>query len=259
MTALSTVSFHGDQLQVVSAQDTHWVVVRRVCEVLGIDADSQRRRLQDSDRSPWAVTVMTAATGPDGKNYSVFCIDLDSLPMWLANIDSSRVRADLKAKLVTYQKECARVLRGHFLGESHIDPVKALNDPATLRQLLLENVEKVLALEGEVANARPKVEVYDKLIDAGDTLGFREACKEIHAATGAKENEVKAFMIFRRWIQRLAGRLSPAHYGQEQGYVTVRDREVKTADGGTMFVPELRVTRKGVVRAIERINGGKAA
>lgn len=139
------------------------------------------------------------------------------------------------------------------------DLVAALSDPATALKIIGTYAERVLALEGEVANALPKVEVYDKLIDTGDTLGFREACKEIHAATGAKETEVKAFMIFRRWIQRLAGRLSPAHYGQEQGYVTVRDREVKTADGGTMFVPELRVTRRGVVRAIERINGGTAS
>ena len=137
--------------------------------------------------------------------------------------------------------------------------LRALSDPATLRQLLGDYAERVQLLEGEIAEARPKVEVYDRLVETGDTVGFREACKLIRAATGATEPEVRALMIFRRWIQRLGGRLAPASYGQEQGYVTVRDREVTTTDGGVKVVPELRITQRGVVRAIERINKGAAA
>jgi len=137
------------------------------------------------------------------------------------------------------------------------DVHKALNDPASLRQLLLENVEKVLALEAEVATSRPKVEVYDRIVDTGDTLGFREACKLIHAGTGANETEVRDFMLRVRWIQRLGGRLAPASYGQEKAYVTSRDRElpnVTNINGNPMVVPQLRITQRGVARAIERIN-----
>lgn len=261
--SLAVFDFHGDRLQVVSAQDTHWVVVRRVCESLGIDADSQRKRLQDRDRSPWAVTAMTTATGPDGKSYSVFCIDLDSLPMWLANIDSTRVRGEVKSKLVTYQKECARVLRDHLFGPRQIqntpETMRALGDPAFLRNLLGDYAERVLALQGEIAEARPKVEVYDRIVDSGDTVGFREACKLIRAGCGAKETEVRAFMVFARWIQRLGGRLAPASYGQDQGYVTSRDREIVAPDGSQMVVPELRITQRGVARAIVRLKKGDAA
>lgn len=143
-----------------------------------------------------------------------------------------------------------------------IDVHKALNDPASLRQLLLENVEKVIALEEEVATSRPKVEVYDRIIDTGDTVGFREACKLIHAGTAAKETEVREFMVRARWIQRLGGRLAPASYGQQNGYVTMREKElphVTNIDGRSMVVPELRITQRGVARAIERLRDERAA
>ena len=110
------------------------------------------------------------------------------------------------------------------------DTMKALNDPATLRGLLLENVEKVLALQGKVAEDRPKVEVYDRIVASGDTVGFRQAAKLIFDATGKKENAVKEAMTSWRWIQRLGGRLAPASYGQQN------------------------ITQRGVARAIERIN-----
>lgn len=134
------VPFQSDRLQAVRDGEAVWVVVRRVCEALGIDPDSQRKRLQDAERCPWAVTVMTTATGPDGKNYEVFAVHLDSLPMWLATIEASRVRPEAREKLIAYQKECARVLRDHFFGS----PAPHLDVAALLRESLAQLVPAVM-------------------------------------------------------------------------------------------------------------------
>lgn len=136
------------------------------------------------------------------------------------------------------------------------NPLSALSDPATLRRLLGDYAERVERLEGEVESSRPKVEVYDRIVASGDTVGFREACKLIFAGTLAKEPEVRTAMQRWGWIQRLGGRLAPAYYGQEKGYVTSRDREIPTSDGGVRVVPELRITQRGVARAIERLGSG---
>jgi len=141
-------------------------------------------------------------------------------------------------------------------GYGHVDPLAALSDPATLRRLLGDYAERVERLEDEVESSRPKVEVYDRIVASGDTVGFREACKLIYAGTLAKEPEVRAAMQRWGWIQRLGGRLAPASYGQTQGYVTSRDREIPTSDGGVRVVPELRITQLGVARAIARLNAG---
>jgi hypothetical protein len=65
------------------------VSVRRVCEALGIDPDSQRNKLKNCQ---WAVTAIITATARDGKNHETFCIDLESLPMWLAGIRTIQPR-----------------------------------------------------------------------------------------------------------------------------------------------------------------------
>lgn len=135
---------------------------------------------------------------------------------------------------------------------------EALSDPATLRNLLGNYAERVQLLEEEAQTIRPKAEVYDRIVDSGDTVGFREACKLIFAGTGAKEHEVRTFMVKARWIQRLGGRLAPASYGQGHDYVSSRDKEVMLKEGGTLVVPELRITQRGVAQAVKRLNGPKA-
>jgi hypothetical protein len=60
----------------------------------------------------------------DGNERELVMLDLDTLPMWLATIDSGRVREDVRPKLAKYQRECARVLRDHFFQRGR-DPLVA--------------------------------------------------------------------------------------------------------------------------------------
>lgn len=245
---LSTFDFGGQGVRVVLRSEEPWFVAVDVCRAL--ELANSRDAIGRLD--------------PDGVG-SADVIDSMGRPQVARVVNEAGLYELIFQSRVPKAVAFRRWVTSEVLptirktGSYGVDPVKALADPATLRQLLLENVEKVLALQGEVAAAKPKVEVYDRLVETGDTVGFREACKLIRASTGATEPEVRAFMIFRRWIQRLNGRLAPASYGETQGYVTVRDREVTMADGGTIVVPELRITQRGVIRAIERLNEGKAA
>lgn len=142
MSQIEVVRFHGDEIQAVHEGERVWVVEKRMCEVMGIDHDSQRKRLSDHERSPWAVTAMMTATGPDGRSYEMFCLDLDSLPMWLATIEVKRARAESRAKLIDYQRECARVLRDHFFGPR----VQAEKAQAVLLETLVGQQSQMLVL-----------------------------------------------------------------------------------------------------------------
>jgi hypothetical protein len=145
---VQNVSFDGDALQAVQHDDGRvYVVLKRACEALGIDDRSQREKLKEK---PWAVGVLITSTGPDGKNYEAFCLDLDSLPMWLATIDAGRVAEHAREKLIRYQRECARALRDHFFGQRQAPPSLTLPSPhdgarvaAELAQRLLLNVPGV--------------------------------------------------------------------------------------------------------------------
>lgn len=108
------VPFHGDTLLAVKdEQGQVWVALKRMCEALGIEHARQVSKLK---AKRWAVVHLMYTTGPDGKNYETFCLNLDSVPMWLATIDTNRVAPDVAPKLERYQEECAKALRDHFFG-----------------------------------------------------------------------------------------------------------------------------------------------
>jgi hypothetical protein len=114
MSSIVEVPFYADKIQATREGEQAWVVVKRVCENLGIAHEPQLTKLKAKD---WAVcmTMSIMQTGDDQKR-DVFCLDLESLPMWLATIDANRVAPEARFKLVTYQREAKAVLARHFFG-----------------------------------------------------------------------------------------------------------------------------------------------
>jgi hypothetical protein len=111
---LSMVRFDGDDLQVVGeSREDAWLVLRPACDALGLDEEAQRKRLL---RSPWACASIMEARDASGREQRMFCVHLDTVPMWLATIETGRVRPEVCEKLIRYQKEAAKVLAEHFLG-----------------------------------------------------------------------------------------------------------------------------------------------
>jgi hypothetical protein len=56
------------------------------------------------------------ARDASGREQRMFCVHLDTVPMWLVTIEAGRVRPEGREKLVRYQKEAARALAEHFMG-----------------------------------------------------------------------------------------------------------------------------------------------
>lgn len=164
--------------------------------------------------------------------------------------------------------DAGRKVRAYFIeAEKRLrDPLALLRDPKVLLGLLEENTRARLALEAEnrhleatVAAQAPKAAIFDRIVECGDTMGFRTAAKLVFEATGAREAEFRTLMMRRGWVQRLDGRLQPAHVGTARGYVSIRDREWTDEDGGQYAKPELRITQKGLTRAIELLLSTEAA
>lgn len=108
------VPFHGGHIEAVRDESSKvHVVVKRVCEALGVDQAGQLRKLKSS---PWATVDMMSTVAEDGKLRETACVDLDTLPMWLATINPRKVTEDTRKLLEAYQREAAAVLRDHFFG-----------------------------------------------------------------------------------------------------------------------------------------------
>lgn len=135
-TAIQTFNFHGDELAVVPDGRAAYVVVRRVCEALGVSYQGQIDKLK-ADPSICLKMILTQMPGDDQAR-EVACVEVRSLPLWLATIHPSKVKQDVRAKLVAYKLECADVLADHFIGKRAVAPT--LDATAILAAL-----DKVLA------------------------------------------------------------------------------------------------------------------
>ena len=143
MKELTQIPFHDTTIYTTA--DGAYVALRPVCDSLGLDFSGQLQRLQ---RQSWAVVGMTPTTGSDGKVYNMTTVDRRTFTMWLATIDTGRLKNEHTRELVrTYQCEAADALDKYFNEGVAINPRavevptpsaegKALNRAAGLADLI---------------------------------------------------------------------------------------------------------------------------
>lgn len=125
-------------------------------------------------------------------------------------------------------------------------PEAALSDPAKLRHLLLENVEKVLALEASVVELTPLAAAYEHLTRSDGTMCLTDAAKIL----GMRPKDLFAWLQTNGWIYRRAGN---GHWVGRQpkvnvGYLDHRLEEVTRSDGSTKITEQVRITAKGMAK-----------
>lgn len=211
-TTTELVPFRGAAIEALMHDNRPWAVLRSICGNLGINPDSQRKRLASKDRAPWATTAMMTAVAADGKAREVFCLDVDTLPMWLATIEVSRVKPEARDSLVAYQREAARVLRDHFLGRAQAPLVAVASQPQGLQL----TAEELAAAAEHVAGA------VERQMEGLRAELLREVRAQIPAAPDklytAKQMCDYLQVPLRRWREMyLSGRLDGAQVSLGDG------------------------------------------
>lgn len=111
MKELTRIPFHD--ATIYTTADGAYVALRPICEALGLDFSSQRHRLK---RKTWAcVVIMTTQMPGDDQRRDVTFLDRRTFTMWLATIDTGRIKDERSRALIdTYQCEAADVLDKYF-------------------------------------------------------------------------------------------------------------------------------------------------
>jgi Rha family phage regulatory protein len=127
-----------------------------------------------------------------------------------------------------------------------IDPRRALSDPASLRTLLLENVEKVIALESRVAEMEPEVAAYERIAVADGSLCFRDSAKTLQV----RPKDLTEFLVSHGWVYTRPG--VPGHIAYQaklqSGLLEHKTTTVHRSDGSEKVVSQCRITPKGLAR-----------
>lgn len=124
--------------------------------------------------------------------------------------------------------------------------VAALNDPAKLRLLLLENVEKVLSLEAAVNELSPKAKSYEFLTRMDGTMCITDAAK----ALNLRPKDLFQWLQSEKWIYRRAGNGHFVGFQSKIGHGLIDHRveEVTRSDGSTKITEQVRITAKGMAK-----------
>jgi Rha family phage regulatory protein len=136
------------------------------------------------------------------------------------------------------------VMEAELRNRPLIDPMKALNDPAALRGLLLNYSEKVSALEGRVTEMQPKVEALERIADSHGTFNRTTAAKMLSVSPHA----LIRWMRTNHWTYRRPGTPEDIGY-QSKIEAGLLEHKINTGprdDGTEWSSTQVRVTPKGL-------------
>lgn len=111
--------FHGDLVTVVTTEAGNWAVLGQLCQNLSIDQEAQRKAILRKAWSRGKTDVMEVMLPGQPRAYPQFLIHERIVPMWLANITTSRIEdEDKRSKVEDAQIDLAEALYQYVTGRA---------------------------------------------------------------------------------------------------------------------------------------------
>ncbi len=120
LVALTSAGSDADEV-LAARLDTSQIFlpVKPLCTALGVNWPSQRQKIMGDE--VLAESTRTLRLKTRGGPQNLICMDVEAIPMWLAGIEPSRVRADLRDRLITYKRWVHKTVYDAFARETGIE------------------------------------------------------------------------------------------------------------------------------------------
>lgn len=204
-----TVIFYDDEIPAVlvyvEGRQQVFVPLRPICDFLGVDWSGQLQRIRRdpvlAEEVRGVVVTPTPLTNKYSNPQEMACLPLDLLNGWLFGVNASRVRPELRERVIRYQRECYRVLAAAFLEQTSQDPSTAneMQNLIQIRELgraIMQMAEQQMALTTRIDKAAIIVGRHEKRITALEQrLAPREAISDEQAADIAEKVKAVAMEL----------------------------------------------------------------
>lgn len=163
---LMPVPFYEDTVVLVGQDNEPYVAMKPIVTNMGLAWESQRPKINEKFGS---VAMIIMSTGGDGKQYDMLCLPLKKLPAWLYSINPSKVKPELRDKIIRYQEECDDALWDYWTKGSASRP----GAPNTTQRIALSRHR--LALLKELYRTRDNTlreAIHQQLADVSSSLGL---------------------------------------------------------------------------------------
>jgi hypothetical protein len=224
--------FYGETYVAYLASDRQFYIsLNEICSGLGVDARSQRRRIQNDEAISDKLVILPIDTPYQDsvRVQEVACLSLRALPYWLGTIDANRVKEDIRRKVILYKRDFAEtawfVYRSEILPPEIIAEVERFDTP--YERELAELMADFRSLKSKVDHLSGRVDA--ELSRVGLTLedlGGRFAVVEARVVAEAAINSQQARLI-QKCIQEVgeaafqSGKIKPrslAHARAQQDF-----------------------------------------
>jgi len=158
-----TVAVINERKILVIENGQKLVPIKPICEALGIDVDSQRKKI-NSDEILTPVAVLSTATGVDGKQYEMFCLPFKFIFGWLFTINPANVKEEARESVVKYKLACYEALY-----QSFTDMSEFLNEKQVSVAQLIEDHKDA---KRNFAEANKRMKEAEKNLDAAVGMSF---------------------------------------------------------------------------------------
>lgn len=140
---LITVDFHGASLILVEKDGQPFTAMKPVVEGMGLDWGGQHKKLTSEAR--WGCISFKGIQLPgDSQRRELVVMPLRKLPGWLMTLQPSRVRPEIREKVVQYQNECDDALWAYWT-KGHATNPRLVADADVIREMreMVEEAAKV--------------------------------------------------------------------------------------------------------------------
>ena len=155
-----------NKVAIVAGNDSQKLVpIKPICEALGIDFDSQRKKLKE-DEDLNSTTVLSTVVAADGKDREMLCLPLEFIFGWLFTINPKNVKPEAQESVRSYRMECYRALYSHFTAYSRFNEDK--------QAILSDEFEKYQELQANFNQAKKDLAESKKRMNMAKDLTFEE-------------------------------------------------------------------------------------
>lgn len=169
------VEFYGDELTAIRADDGNiYVGLRRMCQLLGVDTQGQRQRIDRHLVLQDGLKVCYLQTQQGQQRSHVLRVDL--VPLWLSGVRTSAVVEEIRPKLERLQREAAKVLweafqEGRLTSEVDLDALLAQDTPEAqaykMAQAVMQLARSQLLMRSQLSDHEQRLEAIEAQL--GDT------------------------------------------------------------------------------------------
>jgi Rha family phage regulatory protein len=171
----------------------------------------------------------------NGQTYPIY-----RLPRRESLILVSGYNLTMRAKIIDRWQELEAAAR-----QPIIDPMKMLNDPKAMRDILLAYTERVIALEDKINLLAPKAAALDRITADPDSLTITQAAK----ALGITVKRLTTWLHAHGWIYRQNGSWLSHSRRITSGDMVYKEARYTNADtGDECLKPYCHLTPKGFTK-----------